>query len=351
MIPIQNVYYMLAYAFRTLQENGYQKVGMESFEHVLDLYTALLCKGTANQIKWGLSREYLPREESTGAPHGKILLSESLKRRSLLRKQLVCTYDEFSADAYLNRILKTTLTLLLKADISQKNRHNIHHLLPYFEGVTLLDARRIKWHRRYNRNNQTYRMLVGICYMVIHGLLQHQEEGNTKLITFSDDQAMSRLYEGFLRAYYKEEYPAARVSASEIKWDVEAGDTSLLPEMKSDVTIDAREKILILDAKYYQHMLQEHWKKKTVHSANLYQIYAYVRNKEAELRNEGRNAEVSGMLLYAQTDEGVVPDVKCKISGHWFRIRGLDLMCDFQGIKDQLDGIAEEILKIKKSGH
>ena len=53
--------------------------------------------------------------------------------------------------------------------------------------------------------------------------------------------------------------------------------------------------IYLFDAKYYKHSLQEHYDNKTIHSNNLYQIFAYVKNKEVELQDTDHI--ISGMLL------------------------------------------------------
>lgn len=59
MIPVQNVYYMLAYAFQVLNEDGYKEVATEQFNNVADLCAAILTKGVSLQLKRGLGREYI----------------------------------------------------------------------------------------------------------------------------------------------------------------------------------------------------------------------------------------------------------------------------------------------------
>lgn len=65
---VQNIYYMLAYAFQVLHEKGYKDVASEDFENGLELLTAILCRGVSIQIKRGLNRQYLTREEALSAP-------------------------------------------------------------------------------------------------------------------------------------------------------------------------------------------------------------------------------------------------------------------------------------------
>ena len=75
----------------------------------------------------------------------------------------------------------------------------------------------------------------------------------------------------------------------------------------------------------------------TLHSANLYQIFTYVKNKEAELANVPH--EVSGMLLYARTDEAVQPNNSYQMSGNKISVKTLDLNREFAEIAKQLNNI------------
>lgn len=57
-IFIKNIYYMLSYAFRVLQKNNFAHIAGEPFEHIHDLFAALLAEGVAAQLKQGLHRQY-----------------------------------------------------------------------------------------------------------------------------------------------------------------------------------------------------------------------------------------------------------------------------------------------------
>ena len=70
-----------------------------------------------------------------------------------------------------------------------------------------------------------------------------------------------------------------------------------------------------------------------------YQIFTYVKNKEIELSAQPH--EVFGMLLYAKTDEAVLPNNSYKMSGNTISVKTLDLDCDFSEIANQLNKIVE----------
>ena len=330
---------MLAYAFQMLHEQSYRDVATEQFDNVAELCAAILAKGTSTQLKRGLNREYIEQTDTLSAPRGKIEVTESLKTRSIQRKQLVCTFDDFSVNSHMNRIIKTTMELLLRADISGKRKKELRKILMFFRDIEPLDLHSINWHVQYNRNNQAYRMLISVCYLVIKGLLQTQSDGTTRLMDFLDEQRMCRLYEKFILEYFRKEHPEISANAAQIPWQLDDGFGDMLPILQTDIMLTKREKVLIIDAKYYTHTTQEHFDVHTVHSGNLNQIFTYVKNKEAEL--SGMPHTVSGMLLYAKTVETIYPNHEYRMSGNTIAVRTLDLNCDFSLIRQQLDGIAE----------
>lgn len=331
---------MLTYAFQVLNENGYKNIKAESFNNTADLMASILSTGVSQQIKRGLVREYQEQQDTLSSPRGKIDISASIKNRSETRHQLVCTYDEFAVDNELNRILKSTMDILLTADITKENRRKLYTLLPYFKDVKHINLKDVFWNRRYDRNNQTYRMLIGICWLIANGMLQTTSSGIIKLMDFIDEQKMSHLYEKFILEYYRKEFPCLRANASQIQWHLDEKPDIFLPIMQSDIMLFKGDKILIIDAKYYEKSLVTYYGKQHMHSQNLYQIFTYVKNKEAELRD--RPHKVAGMLLYAKTDEDISPNSTYYMDGNCISINTLNLNQDFPAITMQLNHIVEQ---------
>ena len=201
MIPIQNIYYMLSYAFQTLQAENYKDLATENFHNTAELCAAILDKGIGIQLKHGLRRDYVSKSESLSTLQGKLNISESIKTQTMLKKQMICTYDEFSTNIQFNQIIKSTVLLLLKANITNSRKKSLRKLLLFFSDVNEIDLHFVNWNQQYNRSNQSYQMLIGMCYLVYKGLLTTQNNGTTKLMDFYDRQRLCRLYEKFLVVY------------------------------------------------------------------------------------------------------------------------------------------------------
>ena len=86
-ILIKNIYYMLSYAFTTLNQGGYENVATEDFDNLHNLFAAILAKGIGRQLKQGLYREYMNRTETLPVVRGKIDMPGTIPNR-LPRKQV-----------------------------------------------------------------------------------------------------------------------------------------------------------------------------------------------------------------------------------------------------------------------
>ena len=276
---------------------------------------------------------------------GKIDMPGTIKNKLARKHVLTCEYDELSENNLLNQILKTTVILLLRhAKVDAEYKSDLKKKLLFFSAVDIIDPTEIKWTTiRFQRSNQSYRMLISLCQFILEGMLLTTEEGEYKISSFVDEQRMCRLYEKFILEYFSKHYPHLDVRASQIPWALDDGIGTMLPAMQSDITITHGNKVLIIDAKYYARTTQVQYDKHTLHSANLYQIFTYVKNKDAAFGDKPH--EVSGMLLYAKTDEEIQPDHSYMMNGNKISVKTLDLGCEFLEIAKQLNSIADAFIE------
>lgn len=342
-IVIRNVYYMLTYAFRFLEQTKYEKAASARFENAENLLAAILAIGVAQQIKQGLHREYVEKHETMPVIRGKLDLPATIRNRIRRNPKAACEFDELLEDSLHNRVLKTTMKALLRtAGVEQAQKTDLKKNLVFFDGVGELPELKIPRNRlRFERNNRNYKMLIHICEMILKGMVQTTDRGECRLAQF-EEKNMPWVYENFILEYYRRTRPDLNPAHTQVRWDFqgEVAGREQIPDMKTDITLRKDGKTLIIDAKYYGHILKASRQnaQKKLPSANLYQIFAYVKNMDREA-----TGNVSGLLLYAKTNELDVPKCKCNIGGNQIEAKTLDLDCDFEVIKRQLDEIAIDI--------
>lgn len=341
-ILIRNVYYMLAYAFQELKQNNYEEIQGETFEDIYDLFAEILARGISYQLKQGLYREYVSKNESMQTIRGKININETIANRAHNDRKISCDYDELSENNVYNQILLTTATLLIRhSDVKKDKKSKLKQLMLFFQNVQPIDLHTIRWKAlRFDRNNRNYRMLIYICYFIVSEWLLTTDAGPHKLPEFSDEH-MNRLFEKFVLAYYKKHHPELKPCAKQIDWNIdeETSDISVLPIMQSDILLTIGERTLIIDTKYYGKVMQEQYGKETIRSGHLYQIRTYVNEYDREHKHN-----VDGMLLYAKTKKDEIDDAQINHrDGYSIYIRSLDLNTDFEGIKTRLESFVNVI--------
>lgn len=203
-----------------------------------------------------------------------------------------------------------------------------------------VNLRHCSWDARIGRNNQDYHLLLFVCRLIRDGLLM-TEQGTSHASSFFDDQVACKLYERFILEYYRREHPGLTASAAQVPWALDNNFTGALPIMQTDITLRRGNKVHIIDTKYYTNMMQNNYDTNTLHSGNLYQIFTYVKNMQESL--PANAPAVSGMLMYARTDEKILPDGDYLISGNPISMRSLDLSCEFESVRKQLDAVVEEV--------
>lgn len=333
--------YGIFYRFCQKAANHPDKDYFFIIDEMYNLLAAILSKGIGLQLKQGLYREYISHQEELTVMRGKINMPGTIKNKLLHKQVLTCDFDELSENNTLNQILKTTVMLLLRnGKVKAKYKDDLKKKMLYFSNVDSIEPTEIKWSLiRFQRNNQTYRMLVSICQLMIEGMLITTDVGNYRLASFVDEQRMCRLYEKFILEYYSRHYPELSVSASQIPWALDDGVGTMLPVMQTDIHLQRGNTVLIIDAKYYNHTTQVHFDKHTLHSNNLYQIFTYVKNRSYQFGEEDNT--VSGMLLYAKTEEEIQPDNVYQMHGSQISVKTLDLNLPFVEIAAQMDRIVE----------
>ena len=324
-----------------LSESGYRKTDVEDFSHIEDLFAMILEKGISKLRKSGLLCGYEKKEEPLSTLRGKINISKSIASCVNLTGKLICEYDEWTENIYLNKILKASIFHLLKSkDVKKERKEKLRSLVSFFSKVDLISMREIKWNKLiYNRNNLTYKMLIDICKFIYDACIYTTQDGLKRRQQFDYEKILHSIYEKFLLAYYKRHFPEYTVEAPYIKWSLDDGCVGdFLPAMKSDIVIRNKDtgNTLIIDAKFYTKSMNagKFGESAKLHSHNLYQIYTYVKNEQYH-----SNGRVSGVLLYAKTEESVLPNQTYSLDNNKITATALDLNKDFENIKTSLNAI------------
>ncbi|MFB9973948.1 restriction endonuclease [Allobacillus sp. SKP2-8] len=337
-VPIKNIYFMLAYAWDHPHEKNVIDVYGEDEKDIINLLSKVLILKVKSLVKRGLYKEYKPLKEESGIIRGKLLFKESFESFSYKKGKMHIEHEEFTLDILHNQLIKETmLQLCMYKELEREYYEDLKRLLMYFRSISRIELRpnyfeQIKLHR----NNQHYRFILNICQLVSENVLLHEGSGRLIFNDFSrDHMKMAKLFEAFVKSFYRHEYPESRARSESLDWGAIGEKIEHVPQMRTDISMDVFEQKYIIDTKFYEHGLAENRSKEIVRSGHLYQLYAYLENDKRK-----RNGDTAvGILLYPRVYQSF--QLHYEIQGFHIKICSVDLAKNWKSIEAELKEILE----------
>ena len=344
-IPIENIYYLLCYAWNKLEEKERVNVSIDDKTELLDLFAKILINGTKILLKRGIDRSYIDFTDEIAGVKGKVQISQTLKSNLLFKQKTICTFDTFSSNILINRILVSTLYLLSRTKGLDKDlKKELITIQRMFSGIDLIQINNSLFNQiKLNRNNRFYGFLMNVCQIIYENTLPSEELGNYKFTDFTrDERKMNQLFEAFIRNFYKiEQSRYNTVKQENINWLFECDELEsfqFVPKMKTDITLENNSEKIIIDAKYYRETMIINYDKEKIKSNNLYQLFSYLLNQED---NTPKTVNAKGILLYPTIEKDY--DLQYKYKNHKIEIRTINLNANWKLISNRL----KEIIEVK----
>ncbi len=344
-IPIENIYYLLCYAWNKLDEKDRVAVSAEDFKELLDLLAKVLINSTRILLKRGIDRNYINITTEFPGIKGKFELSQTLKGHLLQKQKTICSFDEFSPNILTNRILITTLYRLIRTNGLDKHlRNEVKNLIFRFSDIEPIELSNKVFSRiKLNRNNKFYEFILNVCRLIYENSLLSEKTGNWQFMDFTRDESkMNRLFEAFLRNFYSIEQKEFKVRRENIYWQFSADNNQTLqylPLMQTDITLENNKRKIIIDAKFYKETLKRNYGSEKINSANLYQLFSYLINQRAD---DERSKTATGILLYPTIEKDY--DLQFRYEDHDIFISTVNLNTQWRNIEKRLNAIVQQNL-------
>ena len=333
-IPPSNLYYLLLYAWDCLEEKDLVNVRAEEIDAPQELFARILSVWVQRMVKRGLYREYVSVNEEIPGIRGRLCFNESVTRNSFHRGRAHCEFDEFSVDVLHNRIIKSTIGILLKSPLNKKYREELRSAYDRLDGVSVARLeRRMFYEVDIHRNNRIYSLPIHICSLLFENKKISEEKGSGIFAQFEGDYPT--LFEKFVRNFYRRHLGERKVGSNHLKWQKTEGDVSRLMDLETDTSIFKNDEIIIIETKYVTKPLETTYysgQNKKVNQDHFRQLYSYLVNSHHKY-----SSKPSGVLLYAQTEEPF--DFSFNVHGYDMRVVSLDLSAKQQEIENSLLGL------------
>jgi len=340
-IPIENIYYLLCYAWNKLEEKDRVNISVGDNTELQDLFAKVLINAVRLLLKRGIDRNYIDHIETIAGVKGKVNISQTLKSNLLFKQKAICEFDDFSPNILTNQILVATINRLVRTKgLDSKLKDELFRLVKMLSDVQPITLSAAVFGQvKIHRNNHFYGFVINVCQIIYESTLPSEEPGRFKFSDFTrDERKMNQLFEAFVRNFYKIEQSKYRIVKKEsIQWQFErvnqeSGD--YLPQMETDITLENDLEKIIIDAKFHHETMTTHFDRERIKSANLYQLFSYLLNQRDA---SAKNNQATGILLYPTIEKDY--DLNYQYQGHKIQIRTVNLNQHWRGVAARLKEI------------
>jgi 5-methylcytosine-specific restriction enzyme subunit McrC len=358
-IAIENLYYILSYAWNILPTLKDITVSKEFINNGFDLLGRIFALVLGKQIKQGFHRSYISREEELSNLRGKIDIQTTIKRLTFFKKKLNSLYDEFSENDPFNQIIRYTIQSLLKnSKIHKSIKSDLKKIDPFFSQIDLLEpSKTVRKKLTFNKYNSSYKLLISICILLYDNSLISEKTGEFYFKDFYRDEQMSLVFQTFIFNFYSKNLYSDiyKIHSPKIFWNMDKlNNVSLFDifdvdnnpgDRRTDIVIENKITNLqiIIDAKYYRETFVNAFmnsEEKRIRTSHLNQIRGY-------LLDSNYLGDKIGLLLYPMTESNVNKGKLFPIKPHKIIIKTIDFNLDWRIIESDLISFIKKIDQIK----
>ena len=335
-LPIDRVLFLISYALGVTDF----RTDAFGFGDGPDLFEAMI-PGFVTQVRRafrrGVLHGYRVEEDALHGVRGRIRFDDQIRDRYGVFPPIEVSYDEFTEDIELNRIIKAAIIRLgrmrIRSDKYRRCLREFDRILGQVEEVEYAPGAipEVSFHRL----NRHYEPAIRLAQLILRSTSIELRRGATRSATFLVD--MNKVFENFMVVALREELGVTdrefpQGASGRQMWL--AGDRIRL---EPDISWwEGRRCVFIGDLKY----------KKTDHgrapNADLYQLLAYTIGADLP----------SGLLIYAQGEEAPT-EYEVRHAGKLLKIVAVDLSGTPEQILAEVGNVARRIRKMRRacSGH
>lgn len=301
--------YMLLYAYDIKVKNE-DILNLENIKHnFLKIFIKYFCDTLFEELKKGLWKTYISKEENLKVLKGKYLIKENFT--NFYHQNIYCQYDEFSMDNQLNQFFLFSIKIFKR----YSNTPNLFRCESIFDEVNYSHIDINKFNFKFDRLNHRFKKSFDIAMLILKSMSSLVSNSKTQSFSFLFD--MSEVFEKFIGNIYKD-----IDSSTKLQKEFNFGSLKLKPDiLTSDLIIDTKYKLVK--------------NKKDLKTHDKYQMFTYGINLK----------RYPAMLLYPKHIYDVNEDLELGQDENLvnLKMRSIDLKSDDEGLEMYIDEIRKRI--------
>jgi len=347
-IPIRSLWLLLVYASDLANFGAQCNISTEDDVELLDILARLLVTVVERRLRLNPTRGYQRHEAVIPRVRGRIDWLQTQSRMHLERGRVACRFEELSFDIPRNRLVRAALTSIAgrigDQGVANKCRRFSDDLGKLGVGAFRPSKHQVAGDPVASHQSED-RLMVSAATLALEILLPGEVSGETRASRLERDEViLRRIFEKSIAGFYRHELHGSggwKVQTQSYQgWQLEPGSSravALLPGMVPDIILEQGERRIVIDTKFSKILTKGLHAGEKFRSANIYQIYAYLRSQAGR---GCRFDRAEGILLYPSLDDDV--DETFDIQGHRIRFVTVNLASKSSEVLERLRFIVRE---------
>jgi len=268
---------------KTLNDVNFKDFNVSSLHterlSLLEIFIKMFLDEVTILTKQGLKAAYTPIESNEKFYKGKLLASQNLKHNLVNKERFFVRYDDFNINRPENRLIKSTISFLLKATSDVRNRQLASRLLTYFDKVGFSTNYEGDLSRCFaDRSVSHYQKVLSWCRVFLRGNSFTAFAGSEVALALLFP--MEKVFESFIAArFLKHLSTGINIRTQDNRYSL-FDSPSRAFALRPDIVLEFDGRTIVLDTKWK--LLTDSARNKGISQSDMYQMYAYSKKYEAE---------------------------------------------------------------------
>jgi len=319
---------------KTLNDVNFKDFNVSSLHterlSLLEIFIKMFLDEVTILTKQGLKAAYTPIESNEKFYKGKLLASQNLKHNLVNKERFFVRYDDFNINRPENRLIKSTISFLLKATSDVRNRQLASRLLTYFDKVGFSTNYEGDLSRCFaDRSVSHYQKALSWCRVFLRGNSFTAFAGSEVALALLFP--MEKVFESFIATRFRKHLGTGiNIRTQDNRYSL-FDSPSRAFALRPDIVLEFDERTIVLDTKWK--LLTDSARNKGISQSDMYQMYAYSKKYEAD----GIVLVYPNSNLINRTNISFASDDNVKVSVSFI---------DLRNVEDSISKLLDDIVNV-----
>jgi 5-methylcytosine-specific restriction enzyme subunit McrC len=255
--------------------------------NIFEIFIAMFVGEMDKLIHHGVKSDYIAKEDNQYFLKGKLKFNEQIRQNYIHKERFFVEFDEYLPDRVENRLLKSTINMLLKYTSDYENKKALRQQLFIFDEVGFSDEYEVDFKKvNLNRGMEHYDLPMRFAEVFLFNNSFSSIRGSDNV--FSMLFPMEKVFEDYMEYVLENSKTKLGIKKIHINgkqgdWLLGVGDCKMInqqPDYLLEMKEDYAKQFIVCDAKWKLFDVRENelkgCKTMSLNSSDVYQIFSYL---------------------------------------------------------------------------